>query len=348
MTLRAAVLTRLGAPLEVRDGITAPDLAPGQALVKIAYSGVCHSQLMERAGARGPDPWLPHLLGHEATGRVLATGDAVTKVAPGDLVVLGWIRGQGAECGGCAYDHAGETLNAGGVTTFATHAVVSENRLVRLPDGMPLDLGVLLGCALPTGAGLVLNELNPAPGSTVAVFGLGGIGLSALMAARTCAPGLLIAVDVADDKLALAREIGADLVIDARETDPVEAIRAAAAPGADFCVDASGRTAVIEQAFLASHPKHGLTIFASHPAAGEKISLDPHHLISGRRIQGSWGGACDPDRDIPRLAALYTSGQLPLELFRAPAYPLDRVNEAMDDLHHGRVLRPILEIDPDV
>lgn len=346
--IRAAVLTKIGAPLEVMEDIAVPDLRAGQVLVKLAYSGVCHSQVMEASGGRGPDRWLPHMLGHEATGRVISTGPEVTKVASGDLVVLGWIKGMGYEAGGCHYPHGDFTINAGGVTTFSDHAVVSENRLVPLPEGVPLDLGVLFGCVLPTGAGLVLNELQPEAGCTVSVFGLGGIGLAALMAARTY-DVRLIAVDISKEKLDLARDLGADHIINAAEEDPLARIRDIAAPGSEYCVECSGLTSVIEQAFLASHPQKGLTIFASHPKVGEKIALDPHHLISGRRIQGSWGGGSDPDRDVPRMAELWRDGKLPLERLISPRrYRLDEVNEALDDLRFGRALRPVIELNGDV
>lgn len=350
MTIRAAVLTELGAPLELVEAIPVPDLRPGQVLARIAYSGVCMSQVMEQTGARGPDRWLPHMLGHEATGRVAAVGEGVTKVAPGDLVVLGWIRGTGAETGGCQYDCGGRVINAGGVTTFSTHAVVSENRCVKMPEGVPLHLGVLFGCALPTGAGIVMNELDPRPGTSIAVFGLGGIGLAALMATVMHDFTEVIAVDISEEKLALAREIGATQVLNARDHSPDEVIariHEITKGGADYAVEASGHVRVIEQAFLATHPKRGLTVFASHPRAGETISLDPHHLIAGRQIRGSWGGGCDPDRDIPRFAEMYRAGRMPLEKLISKRYRLDQINEAMDDLKAGRAFRPLIEIDPD-
>ncbi|HAG73609.1 MAG TPA: acetoin dehydrogenase [Gammaproteobacteria bacterium] len=346
--MRAAVLTKLGAPLEIFDGISVPNLGVGQALVKIAYSGVCHSQVMEAKGGRGHDRWLPHMLGHEATGRVISTGSGVTKVVTGDLVVLGWIKGQGCEAGGCQYICDELKINAGGVTTFSDHTVVSENRLVKLPKGVPLDLGVLFGCALPTGAGIVFNEAQPEAGSSVVVFGLGGIGLSALIAARTYDVNL-IAVDISSSKLELALKLGADHVIDASSSSPVSLIKQITGLGADFCLECSGQTSVIQQAFLASHPNKGLTIFTSHPPAGEVITLDPHHLIAGRKIQGSWGGASNPDRDVPLMATLWKSGNFPIEeLISQKRYSLSEINEALNDLAEGRALRPIIEIDAHV
>lgn len=346
--MRAAVLTELGKPLEILGDIGIPDLAPGQVLVDIAYSGVCRSQLMEVRGARGEDRWLPHMLGHEASGRVLAVGSAVTKVAPDDLVILTWIKGQGIEAGGAKYKRGERVINAGGVTTFSDKTVVSENRLVKKPEGLPLDVAVLFGCALPTGAGLVLNELQPKPGATIAFFGLGGIGMCALMASRLHDFSKVFAVDVAEEKLALARELGDIVTVNPRDADPVEIIRReTSGRGVDYAVDASGVTRVIEMAFEATATP-GTTIFASHPPAGEKIRLDPHALISGKRIWGSWGGGSNPDIDTPRFAKLYTEGKLPLGKLLSRTYRLDEINAALDDMEQGRVGRPVIEINPHV
>jgi S-(hydroxymethyl)glutathione dehydrogenase / alcohol dehydrogenase len=343
--VKAAVLSALGRPLELATGLTWEPPRRGQALVKLAYSGVCHSQLMEARGKRGEDRYLPHLLGQEGTGKVLEVGEGVTKVKPGDFVVLGWIKGRGLEAGSVRYRHGAREINAGGVTTFNEYALVSENRLVLLPDGVPLDVGVLFGCALPTGAGIITNDLRPPPGSSLAVFGLGGIGMSALMATQLYDCRIVVAVDVAADKLALARDFGATDVVDASITDPVAAVRGlTGGSGADFAVEASGRARVIEQAFE-SIRRGGTCVFASHPAAGERVSLDPFELICGKQIRGSWGGNSTPDDDIPRFAALYRAGKLPLEKLIPRRYTLERVNDALDDLEAGRVGRPVLEID---
>lgn len=345
--MRAAVLYETGNPLRVVDGIDVPAPQRGQVKVRLAYSGVCHSQLMEARGGRGADRYLPHLLGHEGSGVVIETGAAVSKVKAGDRVILGWIKGSGLDVAGPLYRRGDEVLNAGAVTTFNEYAVVSENRCVALPDDVPMDIAVLFGCALPTGAGIVTNTLQPRPGSTVAVFGLGGIGLSAMMACRLheCEP--IIAVDVASDKLALATILGATVTIDASRTDPVEEIRRlTGGKGVDYAVEAAGTAATIEQAFNSVRRGGGRCIFASHPPQGARLSLDPYELISGKRIAGSWGGASDPDRDIPRFAALYRAGKLPLEKLITRRYQLDDINSALDDLEHRRVGRPLIEIAP--
>lgn len=338
------MLERPGEPLAIKD-IELPALRPGQVLVEMAYSGVCHSQLMETHGKRGPDRYLPHLLGHEGSGLVLEVGPGVQKIRPGDKVVLGWIKGKGMDAGGAVYKCGSAQVNAGGVTTFSEITVVSENRCVPLPDGLQLDIAVLFGCAIPTGAGIVTNSIQPADGSTIAIFGLGGIGMSALMATQLYRCEKVIAVDVEDAKLELAREFGATAVVNSSREDPVAAILGlTGGRGTDYSVEAAGRTTTIEQAFRSVRNQGGRCVFASHPEHGGRISIDPYDLICGKRIEGSWGGACNPDRDIPRFAELYRAGRLPLEKLITKRYTLDRINEALDDLEQRRVGRPLIVI----
>lgn len=345
--MKAAVLERPGSKLRIVSGVQVPAPGRGQVLVHLAYSGVCHSQLMEASGARGPDPYLPHLLGHEGSGVVLEVGPEVTKVKRGDRVILGWIKGRGADVPGPRYTCGCESFNAGGVTTFNERAVVSENRCVLLPEGVPMDVAVLFGCALPTGAGILINEIRPEPRKTIAIYGLGGIGLSALMAAKLFEFRQIIGVDVSDAKLALANEFGATSTINSLRQDPVAEIRAlTGGQGVDYSVDASGSASVTELAFASIRRGGGLCVFASHPSAGSQIRLDPYELICGKQIRGSWGGACDPDIDIPRLAQLYVSGKLPLRKLLSRRYALDQINEALEDLDQQRVERPLIELDP--
>ena len=345
---KAAVLTYLNEPLSVVAGVECHKPRRGQVLVKLAFSGVCHSQLMEVRGRRGPDPYLPHLLGHEGSGKVISIGEGVSKVSPGELVILGWIKGSGLEGGGMQYncDCLPQIINAGGVTTFNEYALVSENRVVPLPLGVPLDIAVLFGCALPTGAGIITNDLSPIAGSSVAVFGLGGIGMSALMATMLFQCSKVIAIDVSANKLELARSFGATHTIDANNTDPINEIRALTGGlGVDYAVEASGQSKVIEQAFASIRRGSGVCVFATHPEQGNTISIDPYELICGKQIRGSWGGSSNPDRDIPKFAKLYLEGKLPLEKLITKRYRLDDINEALDDLEHRRVGRPLIEID---
>jgi S-(hydroxymethyl)glutathione dehydrogenase/alcohol dehydrogenase len=344
--VKAAVLWELNAPLRIESGIEVPPPGQGQVLVKLAYSGVCHSQLMEARGDRGPDRYLPHLLGHEGSGVVASVGPGVTKVREGDKVILGWIKGSGLDVPGGRYRLDGRAINAGPITTFNEYAVISENRCVPLPAGVPLDIAVLFGCAVPTGAGIVLNTLRPRSGCSIAFFGAGGIGLSALMASRLFDCSERIVVDIDDTKLELAKDFGATRALNGLSGDPVAAIRGiTAGQGVDYSVESAGLVETIEQAFAAVRKGGGLCVFASHPRSGLKIALDPHDLISGKRIQGTWGGESDPDRDTSRFAELYRSGTLPLHKMITKRYSLEEVNTALGDLERRRVVRPLIEID---
>lgn len=345
--MKAAVLFKTKQPLEFIEIEELPELKAGQVLVDIIYSGLCHSQLMEANGCRGEDKFLPHMLGHEGVAIVNDIGPGVTKVKKGDLVILGWIRGEGLEAPGGLYPYKGQIINSGGVTTFSEQSIVAENRVVKVPPHLPLDVAVLMGCALPTGAGLVINEINPDSGKTFAVFGMGGIGLSALIALQLYQPARIIAVDVEDEKLALARELGAHDVVNISREDPVLAIQTLTGGiGVDYSIEASGVTKVIEQAFLSVRDRGGLCVFASHPPEGEKIQLDPLTMHRGKQIRGSWGGGSIPDRDIPKLATLYHERKLPLQKIISHRYPFEAINEAMQDLADRKTNRALIEIQP--
>jgi S-(hydroxymethyl)glutathione dehydrogenase / alcohol dehydrogenase len=342
--MKAAVLYNTGNPLVIEEGIQIPVLGTGQVLVKIDYSGVCHSQLMEVRGKRGRDHYLPHLLGHEGSGEVVETGRGVTKVQAGDRVVLGWIKGDGLDIPGSQYRKGDIVINSGAVTTFNEYAVVSENRLVKLPEGVPMDVAVLFGCALLTGAGMVINEIKPDKGSNIAFLGLGGIGLSALMASQLFECNHIIAIDVESEKLELAKKFGATHVINSQTENAAGIILDLTdGVGVDYCVESAGSTRTIEYGYELVRKNGGLCLFASHPKSGEKIQIEPHDLISGKQLRGSWGGNSSPDRDIPLLAELYLKGELPLEDLLSPAYSLNQINKALDDLESRKITRGLID-----
>lgn len=342
--MRAAVLYETGRPLVVEDGIEPPDLRPGHVLVAIELAGVCHSQLHEVHGERGPDPYLPHMLGHEAVGTVVEAGSGVTKVRPGDRVVLTWIRGEGLEEPGALYRKGDRTINSGQITVFSELTVVSENRCVLCPEGLPAEVAPLFGCAVLTGVGSVFNIAQPAEADSVAVWGIGGIGLPALMAAVARGCKTVVAVDVVQSKLDLATELGATHTLLASGDDTIDEVRELSGGGVDFAFEASSRADVIERAFLSVRVGGGLCVVMSHPRFGDRACIDPHQLHQGRNIRGSWGGESRPDRDVPRFAQLYLDGRLPLERLVGRRYQLEDVNSALEDLEAGRVARPLLEI----
>ena len=216
---------------------------------------------------------------------------------------------------------------------------------------MPPKIAVLFGCALPTGAGLVINEISPTQGKTYAIFGLGGVGLSALLATQLYNPQMVIALDVEAAKLELVQELelGAPHVIDISKGDPLPTIfQLTHNKGVDYSLEASGTTKTIEQAFAAVRDLGGLCVFASHPEEGKKICLEPHMFHRGKPIQGSWGGNTIPDTDIPKLAALYRDNKLPLEKLISHSYKLEEVNQALDDLEQKNVVRSLINIAPEL
>lgn len=342
-SLTAAILEAPCKPLVIKE-IKIPPLLHGQVLVKVFYSGVCRSQLMEIRGNRGVDPWLPHMLGHEGSGVVVGVGDGVSKVCIGDEVILGWLKGEGHDAPGAKFECEGKIINSGRVTTFSNYTIVSENRVVKKPLDLALDAAVLFGCALPTGAGMVLNELLPTQGECGAVLGLGGIGLSALMALSVSQCQNIVAIDPSDDKLHYARQLGATHIINPSQCNVEKEIKHIFPDGLDFCIESAGSVSTIELGFALIRKHGGRLLFASHPPDGEVIRLAPHDLISGKRIQGSWGGAIKPDRDVPRLYSIINENNISLSPLLTKRYSLYEINNALDDLDAGLVFRPLIEM----
>ena len=343
MKTTAALLVQTGAPLVLAE-IDIPALKPGQVLVEVAYSGACGTQVMEWRGDKGEDKWVPHCLGHEGTGTVLETGSAVTKVKAGDKVVLSWIRGSGIEAGGAVYAWGDKKVNAGGVTTFQRHAVVSENRLTLLPAELPMDLAVLLGCAAPTGMGAVYNVLKAQPGDSVAVFGTGGVGLHAVMAAALVGAMPVIAVDPNPTRRALAPLYGATHAIDPTGADVLVEIRKIVPQGVDVAVESSGVPAAMDQAVNATRQQGGRAVVIGNARHGATLSLNPAVFNQGKSLMGTWGGDSVPDRDYGRFARLLGSQRFPVRNLLSKPYALEHADQALQDLASGTIGRPLIDM----
>lgn len=339
----AAVLREIGRPLEVLR-LEIPALKAGQVLVDIALSGVCHSQLHEIKGRRGEDKFLPHVLGHEASGIVREVGANVTKVAPGDRVVLTWIKANGIDVPNATYGSPIGTVNSGAISTLMRTTVVSENRLVKVSDALSFEEAALLGCAVPTGAGALINA-QVERHSSVVVWGAGGVGLSAILAAQANKIPAIIAVDITDEKLLRAREFGATHSVNARSQDAIAAIRSITqGKGASLVLECVGRPESIEQAFACAAYNRGECIIAGNPAFGERIQIDPFDLIKGRKIRGTWGGDTVPDRDIPLFAKMCIEGRWDIKRLVSHSFELSEVNEAFHALERGDVSRAIVKM----
>jgi S-(hydroxymethyl)glutathione dehydrogenase/alcohol dehydrogenase len=343
MKTEAALLVQTGQPLVLAE-IETPALRPGQVLVEIAYSGACGTQVMEWRGDKGEDKWVPHCLGHEGTGTVLEAGSAVSKVNVGDKVVLSWLKGTGIEAGGAVYDWNGKKVNAGGVTTFQRHAVVSENRLTLLPPDLAMDVAVLLGCAAPTGMGAVYNVLKVQAGDAVAVFGTGGIGLNALMAASLAGAMPVIGIDPNPTRRSLAMIYGATHVIDPTASDVIAEIKKIVPQGVDLAVESSGVPAVMEQAVNATRPQGGRAVVIGNARHGAVLSLNPGVFNQGKSLLGTWGGDSVPDRDFGRYGRLLSSGRFPVRDLLSKPYRLADADQALADLAAGKVGRPLIDM----
>ena len=339
-----AVLFSPDRPLGVVS-LSLPDLKPGQVLVDVSFSGICGSQLLEVRGKRGPDPHLPHALGHEGSGRIVDVGTGVTKVKPGDTVVLSWIKGSGADVSSTIYTGPKGPVNSGAISTLVRRTIISENRVTPISNKMPLREAALLGCAVPTGAGAVMNTAKIHSDSSIAIFGVGGIGLSAVMMANLMNATTIIAVDVLDYKLELAHKLGATHLINASQQEPSVVIpEITRGQGVDYSIEASGRQEAMEMAFKVVRDNGGLCVLVGNLSYAEHISLDPFDLIRGKRIVGTWGGETQPDRDIPIYVDLYVSGKLDLSALITHEYRLHEINQAFDDLQQGKVGRALVSM----
>ena len=344
MKTTAAVLTEINKPLQIEE-LTILPLKKGQVLVEVAYSGICHSQLNEIHGLKGEDKFLPHTLGHEGSGIVVEIGPDVTKVNPGDHVVLTWIKGSGHDVPSTKYLRKdGSIVNSGAISTFMTHAVISENRLVPITKEMPLKESAILGCAIPTGTGIVLNTAHVQPGQSVAVFGCGGIGLSVILAAKMVGAAMIIAIDIREQKLTQAKKIGATHIIDASRQTVIDTIHSiTGGQGVDFAIEAAGNRMTMEAAFKSVKDKGGLCILAGNLPFGQNISIDPFDLIKGKRIIGTWGGETDPDQEIVNYVQYFLSGKLKLDLFTSDIVKLNDINQALESFNDGNVNRVLIE-----
>jgi len=326
----------------VVDEIVLPPLKPGQVLVDIQYSGICHTQLLEVRGHRGKDPYLPHCLGHEGSGIVVDIGEKVEKVKKGDHVILSWIKGAGANVAGSIFDWKGQKVNAGAITTFSRYSIISENRLTPISKDFPFKEAALLGCAIPTGFGVVFNTARPKAGQSLAVFGCGGIGLCAIQGASIAGCVPIIAVDIVASKLEAAKSMGATHLIDASKLDPVEAIRNITP--LDFAIEASGSPLVMNQALQSVRPQGGTAVVVGNAKEGHQLSFDPKELNQGKRILGTWGGDNNPDLHYPLYANLIRYGKLNAAPLIGSLYSLSQIDLALRHLEEGRVLRPMIDM----
>lgn len=369
MQIRAAVVEELGAPFVLED-VELAEPGRGEALVRVVASGVCHTDAITRDGDM-PMPF-PSVLGHEGAGVVERVGPGVENIAPGDEVVIGWpscgacdncLDGQPRYClrsgealvsgrrfkgeaaGTTAYTRAGGgELNGHffGQSSFATYSIVTADAVVKAPAGVPLELLGPLGCGIGTGAGAVLNETRPGPGSSLVIFGVGAVGLAAIMAARSTAATTIIAVDLHDSRLEMARELGATHTINSGNSDVVAEVARITGGTADFAYDCTGVIPVIETAAQCVGMLGTLVLVGGAPA-GASFSLDHLSTLWGKRVVGILGGGGRTGRFIPAMAELYQQGRFPFDKL-VKFYELDEIEQALADSKSGAVIKPIVRM----
>ncbi len=379
--VRAAVLRQMGLPMPYAQSrplsVEEVDLAgpgPGELLVRIRAAGLCHSDL---SAVNGDRPWpLPIVIGHEAAGEIVGLGPGVDDLAVGDHVVLVFRPACGG-CLSCATGRpalcapGGEANNAGtllggyrrlravgapgiggepeaglnhhlGCSAFAEYATVSHRSAVKIDADLPWDEAALFGCAVLTGAGAVFNSAGMAPGSSAAVVGLGGVGFSALLAAVAGGARSVVAVDLLDSKLALARALGATHAFNAADPDVLEQVKAATGGGVDYAVEMAGSVKALELAYRIT-ARGGTTVTAGLPNPAARWDLQAISLIAEERtLKGSYVGSCVPARDVPRFVGMYRAGRLPVDRLLSERIGLEDIDAALDRLARGESIRQVI------
>jgi len=367
MKTRAAILEQLNTPLVVEE-IELDDPMDNEILIKMVASGVCHTDLHCIKGDLLTPP--PVVLGHEGAGIVEKVGKNVTSFQPGDKVLVT----VAPNCGKCPACMMGVPTScetdpqtamlmgtmANGTkrmrrkdgtelshfmaqSSFSEYAVVEESATVRVPDDAPLDVVCLLGCGAATGIGAVINKARVKAGSSVAVFGCGGVGLSVIMAAKLVGANPIVAVDLLDSKLEAAKQFGATMLVNASKDDPVAQIAAMCNGGVDYSFEVIGNTQAMAQAFNAVYARPGgMALILGLSPIGTTFPVEAWRFLREVTITGCTAGSIRPKLDIPRYIDLYMAGKLPIDKLVSARYPLDKINDAVQDTFTGKVLRAVI------
>ena len=355
-SVRAVVARAKGEPVTV-EVIEVPDPGPGEVLVTVQACGVCHTDLHYREGAINDD--FPFLLGHEAAGIVEEVGDGVTNVAVGDFVVLNW-RAVCGQCRSClrgrpwycfATHNATQKMTLGGaelspalgIGAFAEKTLVAAGQATKVDSAARPEVAGLIGCGVMAGLGAAMNTGGVGRGDSVAVFGCGGVGDAAIAGSRLAGAHTIIAVDIDDRKLDIARNFGATHTVNSTNEDPIEAIRGlTGGNGVDVAIEAVGLPATYEQAFY-SRDLAGTVVLVGVPNPEMKVELPMIEVFGrGGTLKSSWYGDCLPSRDFPMLIDLYLQGRLDLDRFVSETIALDEVEEAFHAMERGEVLRSVV------
>jgi S-(hydroxymethyl)glutathione dehydrogenase/alcohol dehydrogenase len=345
MKTLAAILVQTSQPLEI-DEVEIPPLAFGQVLVEVVVSRICGSQIGEIDAVKGPDRYLPHLLGHEGGGIVREVGPEVTHVKPGDRVVLHWRPGGGIQARPAVYHRSAQKVNSGSITTFQQFSVVSENRLTVVPPDLDFEICALLADTLTTGFGIITRDASVRIGESVVIIGVGGIGLGAVLGAHLAGAHPIVAVDLFDHKLAKARSYGATHTINTTRDDLATVLAQILGHqrGADVVVDGTGQPGVIELAYRLTQTQGRTVLFGvMHHAKSVALHTLPLHF--GKALLGSEGGASRPQDDIPRYVRMMQDGRFDPSGFVSHRLRLDQVNLGIAGMRSGEVIHAMIHFD---
>jgi len=343
--MKAAILVKNKQPLVVSEIEMPKTLEFGQILVKIFYSGLCGSQVSEIDGFWGEDKNIPHLLGHEGSGIVLDTGPGVKTVNKNDHVVLHYMKSSGIESPTPKYKWGDKIVSAGGVTTFNNQAIVSENRLTKIPKDFDLKMAPIFGCAIPTAMGVINNDAQIKIGQSLVIFGLGGVGLAICQCASLVSAYPIIGVDLYESKINLAKKFGISHgFINKPEMIDNEIRKIVGSDGADTVIDVTGNSKVIEQCYKLTNPV-GKTILCGIPKEHDNVSIFTKPLHFKKILKGSQGGSSKPDIDIPRYIKLLSAKKINLKEIITHEYSLDNINDAISTLRKGQAGRIIIKMD---
>lgn len=343
MKTPAAILVEQRQPLVV-DEVEVPALKRGQVLVEIHATRICGSQIGEIDGVKGPDKFLPHLLGHEAGAIVLETGGNVTHVAPGDRVVCHWRPGDGIDAGGAVYQWNARDVNAGPITTFQQFAVISGNRLTKVPPDTDFELCCLLADTLTTGFGIINNDAHVKTGESVVIFGAGGIGLGVVLGAKLAGANPVIAVDLHDHKLAKARGFGATHAVNAARENAADRVKEILGALADVTIDGTGNPRVIETAYDLAKLRGGRCVLFGVMPGDQRVSIHTLPLHFGRTLTGSEGGQSRPQEDIPRILGQLSGEGVDWRGFISHRGGLADVNDLVAGMRAGDVVHAVMQL----
>ena len=340
MKTKAAILVQQKEPL-VLDEITIPKLLHGQVLVQIQSTRICGSQIGEIDGVKGPDKWLPHLLGHEAGGIVLEVGSGVKTIKSDDHVVAHWRKGSGINAESPVYDWGDKKVNAGAITTFSEFAIISENRLTKVAHSTDPETSALLADTLTTGFGIINNDAKVKIGESIVIIGAGGIGLGAILGASLVNAYPIIAVDLHEHKLDFAREFGATHTINASSEDFAQLAQEIIQGKPDVVVDGTGNPSVIEKAYELTNDS-GRTILFGVMHHRERIKIHTLPLHFDKVLKGSVGGSSLPHEDIPRYLRLIENNRFSPQQMISHRFDLEDINLGIQKMRSGEVIHAVI------